>query len=128
MRGRRTIQKVAGVGMFEKTATDQEDDIPRKPAHLAEIMRSHDDLRARMCGREDDFLDEARGGRVEAGRRFVEQKDFRLARQRTGERKPLLLAAGQAARRPRSEGEQTDAVEQFLGALVSLGPRAAGLG
>ena len=75
-----------------------------------------------------DVLDRLGGGGIEAGGRLVEKQQGRIARQRAGERQPLLLAAGQPACRTAFEPAEPDIGKQFGGALGALVPRHAGRG
>ncbi len=59
------------------------------------------------------------GGLVHRRKRFVEQQHLGLARQGTGERDALLLAAGKLARSPRGPG-QPQACEQLGGVCPGL--------
>ena len=57
---------------------------------------------------------------IEARGRLVEEQHLRLAGERARERQPLLLAAGQPARRPLAEPVEADQREQ----LARRAPRA----
>ena len=54
---------------------------------------------------------------VNGRERFVEQQDFRVARQRPCDGNPLLLATGQFARQPGRETVKVYLCEQLLRAL-----------
>ena len=56
---------------------------------------------------------------VEAGQRLVEKKDGRLEHERTGERHPLPLAAGELVHPPRFVALQRDDAEHVADAAVA---------
>ena len=51
--------------------------------------------------------------RVERGERLVEQQHLRAARERAGQRHPLLLAAGELVRQALGERRDPDHLEQL---------------
>ena len=91
-----TVEEVVRGGPLTQAAANQKDDVAGEAAHLAKVVRRHDDLRARLGGGEDDLLDEPGRGRVEAGRRLIQEEDFRLAGQRPRQRQSLLFDASAA--------------------------------
>ena len=93
------LKKCCGRRGLDHAAAVQQHDVAREPARLAEIVRRHHDLDAARGDRADDVLDRLGRGRIEARGRLVEKQDLRIARERARQREPLLLAAGQAARR-----------------------------
>ncbi len=91
----------------------QEHDVAGEPARLAEIVSRHHHLDAARGDGADDVLDRLGGGGIEARGRLVEQQHGRLAGERAAERQPLLLAAGQPARRSRRHAVETDERQQL---------------
>ena len=87
----------------------QEQDLVAEAARLGEIVRRHDDLGAGGVERLDDRLDLARRAGIEVRGRLVEEQHLGVQRPGARQREPLLLAAGEHARRPArvlSGGEQ----------------------
>ena len=112
--------------MLANTPANEKDHVRRQPAHLAQIMRCHDHLGPRLNAGMNYVLDHAGRRRIEAGRWFVEQKDFGLARQGTCKCQSLLFATRQAARGPQRKFAQADGFEQFQHATVAQAARVAG--
>src|SRR5260221_2933349 len=90
----------------------QHDDLARQPPRLAEIMRRHHHLDAALDDGADHVLERLGRGGIETRRRLVEKQHGGIARQRAGEGKALLLAAGEAPRRTSAEPIQPDQAEQ----------------
>ena len=80
---------------------------------LAEIVGRHHHLDAARGDRAHDVLDRLGGGGIETRGRLVEKQHLRIARQRAGEREPLLFAARQPPRRTRCETVKADQGQQF---------------
>ena len=72
---------------------------PPSAARLAEIVRGHHHLDAARGDVADDVFQRLGRGRIEARGRLVKKKNFRILRQRAGEREALLFAAGEPPRR-----------------------------
>src|SRR5262249_57041527 len=68
------------------------------------------------------------GGWRGAGGGLMEEEDRRLLGERAGERKPLLLAAGELARWPALEPGKTDERAELKGVGAAPRPRHAGGG
>ena len=103
-----------------------EDDVVGKPTRLAEVMGDHHDPGAACGNVGDDAFDFARGGRVEARGRFVEEQDARRERPGARQRDALLLAAREHACGALRHVRQADARQRGSGAICSLGTRHAG--
>jgi len=70
----------------------------------------------------DHVLDRLGRGWIEARGWLIEQEDLRFLGERACERKPLLLAAGELARRPAFQPAKTDERAELEG--VGRAPRA----
>ena len=117
-----------GVGRtaLDHTAAMHEYDVAGQPLGLVQIMRRHHHLDAAPGDGADDIFDGLGRSRIEACRRFVEQQNLRLLGKRARERKPLLLAAGELARRARAEPIEAHERTEFAGARITLRARHAG--
>src|SRR5262245_5226503 len=112
--------------MLDDAAAMHKHDIAAEPARLAEIVGGHYHLDAAHRDGADEILNGLGGGGIEARGRLVEEQDVRVLGERAGERQPLLLAAGEAPRRPRRESAEADEVEKLGDARRSLAARRAG--
>ena len=102
-------EKNASAGAaLDDAAAVQQHDLAGEPPRLAEIVRRHHHLDAARGDRADDVLDRLGGGRIEARGRLVEKQHLRIPGERARERQPLLLAAGELARRPLAEPVEAD--------------------
>ena len=72
-----------------------------QPLGLVHVVRRQQDGPALGAEAADDVPELPARLRVEAGRRLVEEQQLRVADQGAGHRQPLLLAAGELARRRR---------------------------
>lgn len=70
---------------------------------------------------EEQVADPLAGGAVEVAGGFVGEQHVRLRREGTGNGDPLLLAAGELARIVAQALAEADSLEQFSGALASVG-------
>ena len=94
---------------------------------LAEVVRRHHHLDAARGGGAHDVFDRFGRGRIETGRRLVEQQQSRIAGQRPGQSQPLLLTAGEAA--GRTVLVDHGVAKQYLSDLqtaAALGSRSTG--
>ncbi len=114
--------RLAGFGVLKKlrrrrvSTTRPRCSNTMSPASRRASPRSCVDITTLMPRLDDgahDILYRLRGGRVEACRRFIEKQYGRIAGERARKRKPLLLAARHAPRRPVGEIRETDKREQF---------------
>ena len=78
---------------LDEAAARQKHDVAGEAARLPDVVRRHHDLHARGRNRTHDVLDALGRGRIEARGRLVEEENFRIARERAGQREALLLAA-----------------------------------
>src|SRR5262249_20165073 len=101
-------EKKASAGALDHAAAMHQHDFAGEPLGLAEIVGRHHYLDAARGDLSDHVLDRLGRGGMEAGGRLIEQEDLRLLGERGGERKPLLLAAGELARWPALEPVKTD--------------------
>src|ERR1043165_4474836 len=101
-------EEALGLGACVHGAAQHEGDLAGEPRRLAEIVRRHHDLDAGLGDGADDVLDRLGGGGIEACGRLVEKQDLRIACQRPRQRKALLLAAGEPARRPVGDVREAD--------------------
>ena len=120
------LKKRSAGGALREPALVQEQDLVAQAVRLAEVVRHHHDLGAGRVQRGDDLLDLVRRARVEARRRLVEEQDFRSQRPHAGEREPLLLAAGEHARRAAADRLEADLAQRLLARRLALAPRNAG--
>ena len=93
---------------FHQSAFDKEHDVPREAPGLPQVVCRHDDLHALGSRALYDVLDCLGRSRVEAGGRLIQKKDLGFACQCAGKCQPLLLAAGQASRRPPRQSVEPD--------------------
>ena len=95
----RMLQELLGRRALDEPALVQEQDLVAEAPRLPEVVGHHHDLGARRVQCRDDPLDLVRGAGIEVRGRLVEEEHFGLQRPGAREREPLLLAAGQHARR-----------------------------
>ena len=96
----RVLEETVGRRALDQPALVQEQDLVAEAVRLPEVVRapSRSWCRPRACAAMI-VLDLVRRARVEARRRLVEEQHFRAQRPRARQREPLLLAAGEHARR-----------------------------
>src|SRR6185503_9475223 len=107
-------------------AAAHEQDLVGETVRLAEIVRGHDDLAARLVHREHDRFHHARGGRIEIGGGLVEEQNFGIERPCARERHALLLAAREPARRSQREMREAHRFEPLARDPAPLGSAEAG--
>ena len=84
----------------EALSSLQHQHVRGQPHHVVEVVRDEDERHVeRSPQRVDLVLKGASHDAIDGGKRFVEQQDGRLARQRSGERDALPFAARQLAGR-----------------------------
>jgi putative molybdopterin biosynthesis protein len=103
-------------------------DLAGEAPGFAEVMRRHDHLDAADGDGPDHVLDRFGRRRIEACGRLVEEEHLWVLGQRARECEPLLLAAGQLARRARAEPVEADQRQQLGDARFAGGARDRGSG
>ena len=112
-----------GGALLDDPAVVEEDDQVGDLAGEADLVGDDDQRRAGPGEVLDDGEHLADQFRVERRRRFVEQDDAGLERERPGDRDPLLLAAGELARVGVRLVGEPDPVEQRPSVLPAPRPR-----
>ncbi len=120
-------EKIGGTVLLAQCAADQKNHVAREPAYLAEIVRGHHDLDTGLRRHQNDLLNAAGRRGIEIGGRLVEQQDLRIARQRAGQRQPLLFAAREPPCRTLRQIGEPDAIQQCGNTRHALAARSAGL-
>ena len=90
---RRILEDDIGLIMLDQLAQQEETSGIGHARRLLHIVRDDDDG-ALIFQTHQQIFDLRRGNRIERGTGFIEQKHFRVHRQRAGDAKPLLLASG----------------------------------
>src|SRR6185437_11250818 len=114
-------EEIVSRGFLDHTAAVKQHDVAADAPGLPEIVRGHDDFHAAGGDFSDDVLDRFGRGRIEARGRLIEEQYCGIARQRAGEREPLLLAPRQAPRWTRTKPAETDELEQHGRPLFPFG-------
>ena len=114
-----------GLGALDQPAARQKHDVAGEPARLPEVVRRHHDLHARGRDVAHDVLHGFGGGRIEARGRLVEKQHLGIARERAGEREPLLLAAGEPRAGRSASARKADAAPAVRATRRVVARRAA---
>ena len=103
----------------------QDQQVRRKPDDVVEIMGDEDQRNVERSTQLIDLvLKVPADGSVDSRERLVQEQDRRLARQRTGQRDPLTLAARQRVRPAIHLSGQVHQRQQLLGLRAAFAPRA----
>ena len=122
--GFRSCEERLGRAALDDAAAMQQHDLAGEAPRLAEIVRRHHDLDAARGDGADDVLDRLGGGRIEARGRLVEKQHLRIPGERARQRQPLLLAAGQLARRAVAEAVSPTSASSSSMRVVTLASAA----
>src|SRR5579863_255780 len=113
-------ERLRGAALNQLAAVEQQN-LPREPSRLSEIVCRHHHLDARLAHRAHDVLDCLGSGRVKACGRLVQEEHCGVARKGTRHREPLLLTARELASRPIGDRFQTDDPQQVSQAALAIG-------
>jgi hypothetical protein len=116
-------EEALGTLLLDDSTAVQEDHLVGKPPGLADVVGHEHDLGPRPVGLEHQVLDGPRRGRVQAGRRLVEEEHLRPGAERPGDGEALLLAPRQHARRVPGQVGEAGRLEHRGEPALALGPR-----
>ena len=93
----RVGEYLIGWSRFDQASEEKECGVVGDACRLLQVVR-HDDDRQLLLQLVQQLFDALRRDRIERARRLVEQKHFRLVRERARDAQTLLLAAGETRR------------------------------
>jgi hypothetical protein len=120
-----TRQDAAGGAFFHDNPFGQHEDSIRELAGEVDVVRRDQEAAALLGQGAQGFAERAPAGGVEGGGRLVHQEQRRIDGERTGDRDPLALPAGELARKGSGPAADAQGFEEAESVFAGRGGRLA---